>query len=501
MGFEFKFPDVGEGITEGELVAWKVKEGDLVTEDQVLAEVETDKAVVELPSPRQGRVMKLHAQEGSTIHVNDVLVTFAEHQETISQPISQPVLQSPAIPESEERKDPGAVVGQLPEYEEPSQPAPFYLKDGQIIRTFEDFKRILPRIDDGTFAHHVNEQKNDFANWIEQSLHQKQAADIIRGMKTKQAIVEYLSGVTSMVKAMPGVRKEAKEKGIDVSKVKATGKHGQVTKEDLTAGENRRVSAADSTEDKIPASEKKGVTIKEREYDLYGYIETMPLKGIRKIIAQRMMESQQKTASVTHFDEADITQLVEIRKSLNATLGDKQIHLTFLPFIVKSVIAVLQKHPSLNAEIDDATQQIILKKYYNIGIATDTPYGLVVPVIKIANNKSLLELAQEITKLHDLAQNRKLDPADMMGGTFTVSNGGSVGGKLATPILNYPEVALLWIGRLEEKPVVSDGAIVIRKCLPLSLTFDHRLIDGAEAARFMNDLIKSLQEPYWMFLG
>ncbi len=402
MPKEFKFPDVGEGITEGEIVRWLVKEGDSVKEDQSLAEIETDKAIVEMPSPYSGTVLKLHFQEKEIVKVGQVLVTIGEKGE--------------AVPEK-------AVEEKI---EEKAAPAPSVV--GVVPVSREEIKRVL---------------------------------------------------------ATPKVRKLALDLGINLGTVEGTGPQGRITEEDVR---NAKV-AAPPQEEKKPA-----VRIKEK-FDFYGEIERVPLRGVRRATAKRMTKSVLKAAHVTHVDEADATHLVEAREGMKARAWEKGIKLTYLPFIVKAVLESLRLHPLLNASLSDQEEEIIIKKYYNIGIAVDVPDGLIVPVVKAADQKSLLDLAAEIQNLAEAAKNRTVDLADLKGGTFSITNVGMIGGEAATPIINYPEVAILATMKIKDRAKVEKREIQIKKTLPLCLSFDHRVIDGAEAARFMNDLIGLIENP------
>jgi pyruvate dehydrogenase E2 component (dihydrolipoamide acetyltransferase) len=208
-----------------------------------------------------------------------------------------------------------------------------------------------------------------------------------------------------------------------------------------------------------------------------------------------MVRSKYTAPHVTATDEVDITRLVDLREREKEKAAKKGIHLTYLPFVIKAVVAGLQEHPFVNASLDDETEEIILKKYFSIGVAVDTKDGLMVPVVKNAQDKSILQLADELTKLSEKARSRSIDLADLKGGTFTITNYGAVGGIYGTPIINYPEVAILGLGKIQEKPVVVGGKIEVRKILPLSLSFDHRVVDGAEAARFLNTVIDHLEDP------
>ncbi|MCX8116966.1 MAG: 2-oxo acid dehydrogenase subunit E2 [Desulfobacterota bacterium] len=410
MAFEFKFPDIGEGLTEGEIVRWLVKEGDEVVEGQPLVEVETDKALAELPSPRTGVILKILAREKEIVKVGQVIVIIGEKGESLAAP--------PERPRSV------GVVGELEEApEEPAVP----LAKVEPAKPF----------------------------------------------------------VSGHALATPAVRGLAKELGIDIDQVKGSGPEGRVLEKDV------REYAARLGK---PAEEIPKVT-KVKKYDLYGYVERIPLRGVRRSIAKAMVRSKYTAPHVTTVDEADITELWKIKEKEKKVADKKGIKLTLLPFIVKAVIAGLMEHPYLNATLDDEKEEIVLKKYYNIGVATDTPEGLMVPVVKNAKDKSILQIAQELTQLVEKARNRTIDLADLKGGSFTITNFGALGGIFGTPIINHPEVAILGVGKMREVPVVRNGKIIVRKLLPLSLSFDHRVVDGAEAARFLNTVIARLEDP------
>jgi pyruvate dehydrogenase E2 component (dihydrolipoamide acetyltransferase) len=418
MAFEFKFPDIGEGLTEGEIVRWLVKEGDGIKEGQALVEVETDKALAEIPSPRTGVILKIMAKEKEVVKVGQVIVVIGEKGEAVAAPPPGPSVPSPK-PRSV------GVVGELEEA--PEEAAPVVAK--------------------------ASPTKPVFAS--EHAL------------------------------ATPAVRALARELGIDINKVQGTGSEGRVLEKDvrqLAEGKAKPVE-----EVKKPAKVKK--------YDLYGYVERIPLRGVRRSIAKAMVKSKYTAPHVSAMDEADVTELWQIREKEKKAAESKGIKLTILPFVIKAVIAGLTEHPYLNATLDDDSEEILLKKYFNIGLATDTPEGLMVPVVKGAKEKSIFELAKESAQLAEKARNRTIDLADLKGGTFTITNYGSVRGIYGTPIINHPEVAILGIGRIEEKPVVRDGQVVIRRILPLSLSFDHRVVDGAEAARFLQTVIARLEDP------
>ncbi len=396
MVYEFKFPDVGEGISEGDIVKWLVKEGDLVKQDQTLAKVETDKAIVEISSPKEGKILKLHVKEGETIKVGSVLVTFEG--------------------EGPVAKKSFGVVGELEEAKKAIE---------------------IPRV---TVVASIN------------------------------------------VLATPIVRRLAKELSIDITKIRGTGLGGRITEEDL------RNSKGEIKQTRVV-----------KKYDLFGYVDRVPFKGIRKATAKKMIESIYTATHVTHMDDCDVTKLSGLRETKKIEAEKKGVKLTYLPYIVKAVIESLKLHPYLNSELDEENDEIILKKYFNIGVAVGTEDGLLVPVVKIADQKNLFDIAKEIEGLAKSVKERTIDIMDLKGSCFTITNVGSLGGVYATPIINFPEVAILALGRIADKVVVIDSKMAIRKILPLSLSFDHRIIDGAEAARFVNDLKKYLENPELIF--
>jgi pyruvate dehydrogenase E2 component (dihydrolipoamide acetyltransferase) len=423
MAFEFKLPDLGEGLTEGEIVKWLVKVGDSIEEGQAFVQLETDKAVVEIPSPRKGIVLKLGAAEGSTVQVGQVLIVIGEPGEKLEAP-PKPV-KKPEKEEARPRPSVG-VVGELEEAEEeieekvPPKPAP------------------APPME---------------------------RAEIL---------------------AVPMVRKLAADLKIDLRTIKGSGPQGRITKEDVLK------EAKEKRPPEKLAPPKEG---KELRKDAYGSVERIPLRGMRKTIALSMAKSKSTIPHAAGIDEADMTELLALRAKAKERAAQKKIHLTVLPFVIKAVVAALEEHPYLNASLDDGNGEILLKKYYNIGVAVDTKDGLMVPVVKNVKGKNIFQLATELTDLSDKARARTIDLADLKGGTFTLTNFGAMGGLYGFPIIHHPEVAILGMGKIYEKPIVVDGKIEVRKVLPLSLSFDHRVVDGAEAVRFMNTVIQLLEDP------
>ncbi|MGZ5499192.1 MAG: dihydrolipoamide acetyltransferase family protein, partial [Candidatus Aminicenantales bacterium] len=282
--------------------------------------------------------------------------------------------------------------------------------------------------------------------------------------------------------ATPGVRALAKGLGVDLGAVRGTGPGGRITEDDV-----RAFQAA-------PAEKKLAVKVKAK-YDLSGNLDRIPRRGIRRATAKKMRESLDHAAHVTHCDEADAGPLEALRQKMRPEVETAGAKLTYLPFIVKALVEALKLHPTLNATLDEDENEIVLKKYYNIGIAVDVPDGRIVPVIKFADQKSVADIAAEIQTLAKAARERTLDLADLQGGTFSITNVGVIGGDFATPIINYPEVAILATMRIADRARVVNGAIVVKKILPLCLSFDHRVVDGAEAARFTKDLVRFLEAP------
>lgn len=400
MAKEFLFPDVGEGITEGEIVRWLVQEGDEVKVDQPLAEIETDKAVVEMPSPFAGTVLKLYFKEKDLVKVGQTLVAIGEKGEVPAETAGLPGPQPAARPAA-----PG-LPGAIPATGRP----------GEVLAT-------------------------------------------------------------------PKVRALAKELGVNLGSLTGTGPAGRIIEADVRAAQAAPAAA------KAPA-----IKIKAK-YDLYGTLERIPLRGVRRATARKMRESLDHAAHVTHCDEADAGPLEALRRKMQPEVEAAGAKLTYLPFVVKALIEALKLHPTLNATLDEEEDEIVVKRYYNIGIAVDVPDGLIVPIVKAADQKSVAGLAAEIQALAKAARERTLDLADLKGGTFSITNVGVIGGDFATPIINYPEVAILATMRIADRARVVDGAVAVKKTLPLCLSFDHRVVDGAEAARFTRDLVRFLEAP------
>ena len=445
MAYEFKFPDIGEGLTEGEIVEWKVKVGDKVADHQAFLEVETDKAVAEVPSPAAGYVLSLKGEPGDVIKVGEVIAVIGTEEELKEK---KP---APAPPREEKAAAP-------PPEKKHVEPQPKYqVKAGSVGVVGE----------------------------LEEAPEEEEEAP-----KPEEVPVAAVKG---RVEALPKDRMFARQLGVDIEQVHGTGPKGRVTEDDIKKHAEQGVPEKGIHEPSgAPGS------------DAYGPVERVPLRGVRRKIALSMVESMTKTAQVTSTDEADADLLWHIREKEKAGAKEQGVHLTLLPFLVKAVVGALKRDPAMNSSLDegdDGKGEIVYKSYYNIGIAVETEDGLIVPNIKDADKKSILQIAKEIEGLSHKARKRTLDIKDLKGGTFTITNYGSIGGIFGTPIVNYPEVGILGVGRMMEKPVVEGGAIKIKKMLPLSLTFDHRVVDGAKAQYFMNNLKMHIEDPDLIFVG
>jgi pyruvate dehydrogenase E2 component (dihydrolipoamide acetyltransferase) len=430
VAFQFRLPDIGEGIHEGEIVKWFVKPGDKIQEDDVLCEVQNDKAVVEIPSPVEGTVEEILVQEGTVAVVGDVLVTF-----------------------------------DAPGYEN------------------LQFK-----------GDHGEEAKAEGEKNTEAQV--QATAEAGQEVKKEAAPVQENSGVTGAgaqpqveadpsrrIIAMPSVRKYAREQGVNIREITGSGDNGRIMKEDIDAFKNGKTAPQQpaaqseaSQQNDTETTEKQKVSIPEGQYP-----ETREkMSGMRKAIAKAMVKSKQTAPHVTLMDEVDVTLLVAHRKKFKEIAAQKGIKLTFLPYVVKALTSALREFPMLNTSFDDEASEIIHKHYYNIGIAADTDKGLLVPVVKDADRKSTFAISQEINELATKARDGKLAPNEMKGASCSITNIGSAGGQWFTPVINHPEVAILGIGRIAEKAIVRDGEIIAAPVLALSLSFDHRMIDGQQ---------------------
>lgn len=430
MKFEFEFPDVGEGIHEGVITKWLVKEGDEVSEGQSIVEVETDKVTTEIPSPRSGKILDLKANKGDTINVGSVFVTIQTGSASTDEDVDSKNDKVEEVESEIVEEETAGVVGEV-------------VSSSMVIPPSDEIKKVVE-----------------------------------------------VKSSTEKVLATPVARKLAKDLEIDINTIKGTGPNGRVMKDDIYK------ASESSLEDIKKPEEIKKVPLQISDNE---DVERIKLTKIRKTISQKMSESRFTIPHTTAMDEVDITKLYEFRKKYKEILKD-DINLTYLPFIVKATIVALKQFPEFNASLDEENDELVLKKYYNIGIATDTERGLMVPVVKNADKLSITDLAKAIEEISSKAKENKIELSQLKGGSFSITNYGSIGGYFGIPIINYPESGILGLGRVTKKPVVKDDEIVIAYVLPLSLSYDHRIIDGASGARFLNVMKELLSDPEMLLL-
>ncbi len=486
MAKEFKLPDLGEGIHEAQIVNVMIAEGDAVKEDQMVMEVETDKASVELPVPFGGTISRLNVKKGDTVHVGDVLLVVDADGAASSG--REATSEAPAEKKEKPQEKPKE---QRVERKPAPEPEP---------------------------AEELDEE--------EARQRAEEPAEIRR--PAARAMPREAAGraAEGPVPAAPSIRRMAREQGVDLRQVHGTGPGGRVVREDveryvLTAEKGepapRRAEAdrrddeprreREPARDRQPSEPREGgapftmVAEPLPDFSQWGPVRREKAAQIRKTIAKQMHRAWWMVARVTHGDEADVTDLEAFRKEHGSVMADKGVKLTITAFVVKAVAGALRQHPQFNASFDEAAGEIIYKDYVHVGIAVDSPKGLMVPVVRDADRKGLMTISKEMRELADRAREFKLDISEMRGGTFTVTNVGSLGGTFATPMVNYPEVAILGMGKLEEKPVVRNGQIVIRKMLPMFLSYDHRIIDGADGARFTKTVLGFLENPLNLLLA
>ena len=437
VAFEFRLPDIGEGIHEGEIVKWFVAKGDKINEDDTLLEVQNDKAVVEIPSPATGTVIDILVSEGTVAVVGDVLIR-----------LDAPGYDNTASDEGGNTET-----------------------EAQVQATAEAGKAI---------------DKEEAPKQVETA----PAVNAQTEVDPDRRII-----------AMPSVRKFAREQSVDIRQVAGSGQNGRILKEDIASfqngGQAQVVPAEAAAEQDVQTAGATQEKVAQVPVNLEGeFPETREkVSGIRKAIAKAMVNSKHTAPHVTLLDEVDVTELVAHRKKFKDIAAEKDIKLTYLPYVVKALVSTLREFPALNTSLDDATQELIQKHYYNIGIAADTERGLLVPVIKHADRKSVFAISDEINALAVKARDGKLSPTEMKGASCSITNIGSAGGQWFTPIINHPEVAILGIGRIAEKPIVKNGEIVAAPMLALSLVFDHRVIDGATGQAALNHLKNLLGNP------
>jgi pyruvate dehydrogenase E2 component (dihydrolipoamide acetyltransferase) len=431
MSFEFKLPDLGEGIHEAEILAVKISPGQKVTEDEPIFEVETDKAVVEIPSPFSGTVEAVNVSVGQIVTVGSVMVTVR--------------LDSPDKTE---------------------------LESSGIAKT-------------GQAKTNEGEEKEPALSAVQAERSGSQSAASPLNLPTQKI------DSSRSIAAMPATRRLARELGVDLRLVKATGSGGRVTNEDVrqfaTIGKTAREDG------QFPSLEK---SVPLPDFSKYGPIERVPLRSVRRKTAENMTLSWKHIPQVTHFDEADVTALERMKSACEQEVQAKGGKLTLLAFVLKAVANSLSAYPQFNASFDEVKAEIILKRFVNLGVAVATDRGLIVPVIRNATEKSVTQLAIALTEIVAKTKARKVELDSLQGSTFTVTNVGSIGGTSMAPMVNYPEAAILAMAKAADKPVAKSGKVAVGLVMPLALSFDHRIADGAEAAYFMRHIVKQLEEPF-----
>lgn len=446
MTIEIKLPEIGDGIDSGDVLEVLVSEGDTIVKDQGIIELETDKATVEVPSSHAGTVLKVHVNTGDTVKIGETLVTV-----------------DPVAADSSPPPPPVSAPQPLANTETPAQAAPSPPEPPQIplAAAVQPVEAVPPPPAPASSA----------------------------PVPTSPATTVDAGSIA----AGPAIRRFAREVGVDLTVVTGTGEGGRITRDDVLAV----VRQASKTARAAGGSQAPA----DVETDDYGPIHVEKMPKIRHTIATKMYESWTTAPRVTNFDDADVTELEHIRQSSKADYAEKGIKLTAMPFVIKSVALALKEHPTINSVIDMEARQITYKDYANVGIAVDTDRGLVVPVLQNADKLSIPEIARNLASLAEKVRDGDFGVDDLRGGTFTVSNLGAIGGTYSTPIINVPEVAILLTGRSRKMPVVVGDQIEVRLMMPLSLSYDHRLVDGATAARFLNEVIGYLEAPSRLLLA
>ncbi|MGY8766905.1 MAG: 2-oxo acid dehydrogenase subunit E2 [Pirellulales bacterium] len=463
MAIEVKMPDLGDGIESADVMSLFVSVGDTVEKDQDLIEVETDKATTEIPASTAGTITKISVAVGDTVAIGAVIVEIeASGAATATAPVASEPPAPPAEPEPPKTQAAPA----------PPTPAPVAAPKPTVVEA-PPVKTEQPLV--AAVSVPVEESTGDFVH-----------ADI------------------DSVPAGPTIRRFAREVGIDLRRVAGTGLNGRVSREDVlrTVREHGQSSSTQATKAKATAAPTAPVgtqsakpAVGEPRQDSFGPIRVQKMPKIRQTIAKHMSKSWTTAPRVTNFDDADVTALEELRQQSKADYASVDVKLTSMPFLIKAVALSLEAHPEINATIDVDKKEIVYKDYVNVGIAVDSERGLVVPNIRSTNEMSIPDIARTLQQMAADVRSNNFGMDQLQGGTFTISNLGAIGGTYSTPIINVPEVAILLVGRSRMMPVVVDGEIVPRLMMPMSLSYDHRMVDGATAARFLNEIIGYLEAP------
>lgn len=531
MAIDVKLPELGEGVTEGELIKWLVKPGDLIKIDQPIAEVMTDKATVEVPTPAAGTVKELKFKPGEVVKVDSILITMDSSGPVATSPAPAKASAPVATSESPAKttNGGGSVNVKLPELGEgvsEGELVKWLIKPGDAVKVDQPIAEVMtdkatvevPTPTAGT----VQELKFKPGDVVKVDSIMITLGGVSNGAAKATSTPESKTAVPTMpasrpangvatisssiqppvadfkVLATPATRRLAREMGVDINGLGGSGLAGRVTRDDVMGakgGGNTMGAGATRAGNAVPVSAP-GVNIPRPAYrGTGGEEERVAMIGIRRKIAENMQKSKAIIPHFTLMDEANVTDLVSFRESLKDYAEKNGTKITYLPIVIKAMIATIREFPMFNASIDDAASEIVYKKYFNIGFAADTPNGLVVPVIKDADRKTIIELSKEILDLSKRARDGKLKIEEMKGACITVTNIGSIGGTYATPVINHPEVAIMGMYKIDEKPVKKDGELAWIKVMNFTITADHRLIDGAVAARFLKSFIERIENP------
>ncbi|SFS96338.1 2-oxo acid dehydrogenase subunit E2 [Halostagnicola kamekurae] len=552
----FELPDVGEGVAEGELVTWLIDPGDRVAEDQPIATVETDKALVEIPSPYDGVVAEHRGEEGETIQVGEPFVVFDVDESELEQRSSSSTESSDDTTESNatgtdgetesERSSDGegeseASSGEVTESVVPADSGRVFappsvrrlarelgVEPAAVCRAVGAADRRLTESDVHAFAdghaessepparERLEPERSDSvtrdseasASSGSATVSRSRGADRLEATERPEAADRLEQAGRDRTLAMPATRRLAREHEVDIDDVPASERRDGdpfVTPEDVDRYARGDESAAGLSDPKMGGSgpemsSSDSVTSGTDGAARAGPGDRIPYAGVRRTIGEQMATSKYTAPHVSHHDEVEVSALVEVRSRLKSSAAERGTDLTYLPFAVKAVVAGLKEVPAINAELDEENEEIVLHDEYNIGIAVASDAGLMVPVIDDADQKGLLELADEIGDKAERARDRSIGLEEMQGGTFTITNVGAIGGEYVSPIINYPEAGILALGSLKERPWAEDGEVVARETLPISMSVDHRIVDGAEAARFTNEVKRYLNDPELLLL-
>lgn len=524
MAYLFKLHEIGEGISEGKISRWDVKVGDSIQEDATLVEIQNDKLIQEIPSPVTGTITKILVEAGSIARVGEVLAEIdVVGYEDSSQ--ASDVKSSDKTEESQPEPTPSVHVIRLPKVGEGITEGKIAKWDVAVGDSINEDETLLEVQNDKLIQEVPSPVTGTITKILVEAGATAQVGEAIAEISVEGLVVadktnetpnekpetvslavekSSPSVVDGRVLAMPSVRQYARNKDVDITLVSGTGRHGHITKEDIdlfVLEPTKQPSVVKQSETAKLEDVKQESTIKKTAPQAYSIASTRDttrekLSVTRRAIAQAMVNSVAHAPHVTIFDEVEVTKLMNHRKRFKEVALEQGINLTFLAYMAKSVVSVLRKYPILNSSFDEASDELVYKHYFNLGIAVDTERGLYVPNIKDIDRKGIFTVAREIVELAKKAHDGTLEATEMRDGSTTITNIGSVGGMWFTPIINYPEVAIFGMGRIEKKPVVlEDGSLGVGSVLNLSMSFDHRIVDGAVAQKAMNELKRLMADP------